>query len=323
MGSVALDFSQMKPLAAQPGGNTTLDFSKSTPIGGNPTSPPPAPITDSVSAPQPRTLEQIMGDFQQDVTNGGGRTAVGRLLGQLQGRGDKGYSGLNSGVSQGAASFVGSPLMGTAEALHAATTIPEHPLKGTLQTIGGILHAAAIPGMVMGGPAANAAAEAIPSAAHAGQMLGDIQQAAGHLPVTINNALSPLERTQQLAMAGASPARPADLLYQRVNSIAPLSYQEARDFASNIANLTRQERLGLNGPMQAAVQRLKTGLNADIGSTAGQVGKAEDYANAIKEYAQAKQLKQGMVKASKYLAGTALGAAAYTEGKKVLGVFGK
>lgn len=277
------------------------------------TGPAPAPAGNTLSAaPAPSWGQQLTEDLQQ----GGSRTVVGRTLGHMQGRGDQGYTGLESGVSPGAADYVGSPFLGTARAIAGAQEIPQHPLKGMWDTGKGLLQAATLPLTFAGGPVADEAIQAIPSAKAAGKMFDSVMADAGDLPVTLQHSMNPLERTQQLASRGAAPIRVADQLFQRVNTVNPMTYKEGRDFASNISSLSAGDKMNMNGPMKSAVGELRGAFHQDLANTADTVGRGQDYLSAVQEYARAMGLRDtarnvGLfaVKKALPLAGAAGGAA--------------
>lgn len=261
----------------------------------------------TLSAAQPPSWgTQLVNDLEE----GGNRTFIGRALGHMQGNGDKGYTGLDSGVSKGAADYVGSPELGIAKMIQGGQDVPQHPLKGALRVGEGALQAASLPMTFAGGPTAEAGINAIPSRKAAGQMFESVMGDAANQPVTLTRALEPLERTQQLASRGAAPVRAADQLYQRINTTNPLTYREARDFASNLSGLSRTERMATNPTMTRSVGQLSHAFNADVGDAAAAAGRGEDYANAMKEYARAARWNQNLKTAAKVgipAAGAAIG----------------
>jgi hypothetical protein len=77
-----------------------------------------------------------------------------------------------------------------------------------------------------------------------------------------------------------------------------LNFPEARDFYSNITDLSHQPKLqtlmgrGLKPTMLRQVGSVRQGLNSDLTDAATTVGRGEDYTNAMKEYAQAAKLRK-------------------------------
>lgn len=255
----------------------------------------------------------------QDLSQGGSRTGVGKALGFLQGR-QNGYSGLDSGVSQGVANFMGSPFTGVAQALEGVASVPQHPIAGPIKAVSGIAKALTIPSMVMGGPEVGAAIDAIPSAKYASQSLNNIAEAAGNADVPLNRSLAPLQRLAELNARGGSGSVPAGVmqLLERSQGVAPMAYPEARDFASNVSGLSSLERMAAKPQVLSQMNALRTGLHGDIADSLGDLG--PNYLEAIKEYARAQQLKQTAAKAAKIGGGAA---AAGIIGKEVYGMANK
>lgn len=290
------------------------------------TSPPPitngAMLKPHVNNENPIT--NYLNDASLDLTQGGSRTGIGRALGAMQGR-QNGYSGLNSGVSEGAANIMGSPFTGTAQTLEGLASIPQHPIAGPVKAVGGIAKALTIPGlMATGGGGAAAAVDAIPSAAYAGQRLNNIAEAVGNADVPLNRSLAPLQRLAELNQNGGSGSAPAGVmqLLERSQAIAPMGYPTARDFASNISALSGAEKLASKPQVLAQMGVLRSGLHGDIADSLGVLG--PEYLDAIKEYARAQSLKTAATRAAVGLgsAGTAavIGKGAYN---LIKGVGGK
>src|SRR5258708_37570889 len=92
------------------------------PTGAVPADPLPAATSGAtLSAAQAPSWGS---DLENDLREGGGRTVVGRFLGRMQGRGEQGYSGLESGVNPAVANYVGSPELGAAHMISGAQEIP-------------------------------------------------------------------------------------------------------------------------------------------------------------------------------------------------------
>lgn len=271
-----------QPVPSTSGADPWAQYSQ---VPSAPAAPQPTQSAPALSAAPPDSwLKQAENDF----TEGGKRTALGKILGILQGN-NSGYSGIDSGESKSAANFMGSPVLGLLHAGQSAQTIPDHPVTGTLGTIGGLAEAATIPSMVMGGPGATTAIEAVPSKVHAAQVLQSLMEAHADRPIELLRTLEPLQRTQELRAVGATTPPAANALYDRINSVManPINYQQARDFASELSRPSVMERLTTKPEMLMNARRTATGLNADIGQS---IGQPEVYGNAIKEYAQAAKL---------------------------------
>lgn len=150
--------------------------------------------------------------------------------------------------------------------------------------------------------------EKVPTRAKAGQLFQHVMEKAGDQPVNLTRTMEPLERTQQLASAGGKPFGVADKLYQRINTVNPLTYREARDFASNMS-LSPEERMGLKGSMQREVPRLSHAFNADVGDAAEAGGVRPQYDKAMRTYRIASRNRDIGAKALKWGGRAAAGAA--------------
>jgi hypothetical protein len=290
--------------AAFPDGMSPDDIQKA--IESDPNSGAHIPTDGTLSAaPAPSWGS----DLENDLREGGNRTVVGRFLGKMQGRGDQGYTGLQSGVSQGAADIAGSPELGAAHMISSAQQIPSHPVSGTLGVVSGALQAATLPSMFAVGPAAEAASAAVPSRSAAADVLNSVLQQSGHQPVNLNNASDALLRVQELAQRGTSMPQAAGKLLRRTTepNSPPLTLEEARDFYTNLSRLSSNESQRLSPTMQGAVRSLRGSFNQDIGDAAeaSSPGSGQDYMNAVREYARATQMGKTGVSAAKWLTGAA------------------
>jgi hypothetical protein len=269
-----------------------IGYFKKKGIGAKPTSVSgaPAPRGTLSAAPKPSWLD----DAENDLREGGSRTVVGRTLGTLQGRGDKGYTGLESGVSKGAAEFMGSPELGAVETAKGIAKMKEHPVRGTVDTVKGLAHMAEIPSMVTGGAAAEEAPAAIgrileklPTATRGAKRLNDVMEAAGELPVQLARTSEHLMRSSELADAGASLPGPIKKLLKAFNRGDEIDYATARDFYSNLSHLSAKDNMALTPSMRRQVALIVKAMKDDIGDTAAQVDKASQYYAGMKDYARA------------------------------------
>jgi hypothetical protein len=239
----------------------------------------------------------------------------------MQGRGDKGYTGLESGTSPATADFMGSVPLGAVKTAQGIAETPQHPVMGPLKAAGGVLQMSTVPSAFMGGPVADAAIDAaapmaekvwdaaVPTRAKAGKLFDSVMEAAGDQPVTLSpETMKPLERTQQLAMAGGKPFGAADKLYQRIQTVNPLTYREGRDFAQNMS-LSPEEKMGLKRSMKYEVPRMAKSFNEDVGNAAAAAGKGDEYDKAMSMYRRASRNAAIGKAALKYGGRAALGAA--------------
>lgn len=270
----------------------------------------PAPIATQgtiSAAPAPSFGTQL----EQDLREGGTRTAVGRFLGRMQGRGDQGFTGLESGVSPGVANYVGSPELGAATMVQGAQQLPQHPISGALTIGRGALQAATLPSVFMGGPIAEAGANAIPSRSAAADALNMIEQRAANQPVPLTRSADALQRLAELGARGGQMPNAANQLLNRSQAIVPMNFPEGRDFYSNISRLSGEEANRMTPTVARAMGNLKAALHGDLTDAAEGVGLGQPYSNAVREYAQASQMSKTAKTVAKYLAGAAGAGAAY------------
>jgi hypothetical protein len=149
----------------------------------------------------------------------------------------------------------------------------------------------------------------IPTRAKAGRLFEDAMSKAGDQPVTISpETMKPLERTQQLSMAGGKPFGTADKLYQRIQTVNPLTYREARDFSQNMS-LSPEEKMGLKKSMRYEVPKMAKSFNEDVARAADAAGKGAEHREAMSMYHRASRnaaIGKGLLK---YGGRAALGAA--------------
>lgn len=162
--------------------------------------------------------------------------------------------------------------------------------------------------------------EALPSAEHAGQVLGRVADAAKDVRVPLSSTAAPLQRYAELSTRGGAPAKAATDLLTRSQAPIDMTFPEARDYYSNISNLSADEAGKLNSKMKSAVGAVRKGFHGDLVNAANQVGMGGEYADALKEYRRHAQLTDIGGKALKYAVPGAgvLGAIEYAK-DKVLG----
>ena len=272
-------------------------------------------------AEKPSWFDQAEQDFRQ----GGNRTAVGKVLGTMQGRGDKGFTGIDAGVKPAVADFMGSPELGTLQVAKGVSEVPSHPGKALGDVVGGTLKAATIPAMVAGAPAAESVAGAlIPSTEKAAKMLADVAADANDVPVQFTRTWPALDEFMAYAKSGGTQPKVISDLLARMDDLqkGPITYEDARRFYSNISRLSDSELSTLNPQMRRLMGGVREAFKHDIGTAADQVDQAGKYYGAMKQYARAARLSEAsknMVDWAKKLVGTAaLGAAGY-EGFKHAG----
>lgn len=145
--------------------------------------------------------------------------------------------------------------------------------------------------------------KALPSVERAGEAFKEVSAAAGSHTVPVTNALSDaLMQYHQLVETGGSRSLAVSKLLNRLTipEKGPLTYDEARLFASNISRLSADEAQRLTPVMKRAVGQIAGSLGDAISATAESAGKLEQYQAAMKEYAQAKNLADKLAILKKY-----------------------
>lgn len=155
------------------------------------------------------------------------------------------------------------------------------------------------------------AGEVLPSAERAGQAFKKVSATVGKHTVPITDGLSnALMNYQGLVDTGGSRSLAVSKLLSRITSpdAAPLTYDEARQFYSNISRLSANESMRLTPQMKRAVGMIAQEFNGAISQTADDAGKLGQFQGAMKEYASAKNLEDKVELAKKYLIRGGIGA---------------
>lgn len=142
------------------------------------------------------------------------------------------------------------------------------------------------------GAAGKAAVEAIPSAARAGAKFQEVMGAAKSIPIDVSAPGNVALRIQELADRGASMPMAVRKFITHVTDPAkpPMTYETARDFASNISKLSANEAQRLTPTVAREVAGMRVALNKAVADAAAKAGKGAEYAQAMSEYARAKHL---------------------------------
>jgi hypothetical protein len=178
-----------------------------------------------------------------------------------------------------------------------------------------------------------AAADALPSAARAGQKFESVMAAAKDVPIDVEAPGQVALRIKQLADRGGSMPMVVRKFLNRITDpdMGAMTYQEGRDFASNVSRLSADEYGRLTPVVGREVTNLRMTLNKAVGVAAAKAGKMEEYQAAMKEYANAARLNEawnniwtGVKRAAPYATGSAVGTAAATWGMaKIKALFGE
>ncbi len=257
-----------------------------------------------VGSEKARTWADTAADVGKGFLKGAGATVAG--LGEMAAN-----AGMLPGVQPSAFNQAMRPAAFTkAEEATTAQNTPQMVGKG-LETVAEL----AMPV----GAGAKAGMEAIPSAARAGAKFEQVMGAARHVPVDLTVPGDVALRLADIAQRGGGtnfgpPPVRQFIQWATDPNKAPMTYEVARDFASNLSKLSRKDLTAMGGPMSAKVMELSAALNKSIGQAASKVGKGREYAEAMTEYAKAKRLQglieDGLVGAKRAAIPAALGAGA-------------
>lgn len=276
-------------------------------IGPGATESGPAPKQADTVQAAPTGIVPWLSDAENDLRHGGGRTIVGRTLGHMQGNGEKGYSGLESGASPEAADIMGSVPLGLTRAAKGVAETGRARSMGDAWTgakdmAGGTMQAATLPMMLDAGPVQENVMNAIPDADHAGKVFQSIAGDAKDVPLSFQKTTPELQRFQELTQRGGRNSKPFTQLSRRLDTADgapdPVNFPEGRDFYSNISDAAHQTPLqkimgrGMKPTMRRQAVNVRRAFNDDLTSAADQVGRGQDYTDAMKEYAQAKTLQK-------------------------------
>jgi hypothetical protein len=134
------------------------------------------------------------------------------------------------------------------------------------------------------------------SKTRAAQNLGAAAEAAKGAAVNAEMPGQVALRIGELGERGASVPRVVQRFAQRITdpNKGPLTFEEARDYYSNISRLSASDYSKLNGPVKRELAQMKQYLDEAIKATAEGAGKGKEYASGMKEYARAAKA-QGML----------------------------
>jgi hypothetical protein len=194
--------------------------------------------------------------------------------------------------------------MDTAES--AGKAFDEHPGYTVGQTLGGLGAGAAVGGAMAKIPEI---ADAIPTRAKAGAMFQDVMAKAGDQPVWMQNSGAELNRALELADRGGTKPTTVSKLARRVGNVnnSPMNYSEARDFATNLSDLSADEKMALKPVMRRQVGKLSRAFNQDVGDAASRAGVGDQYVQAMRDYARASQFRNAATTAAKWAVPVAVG----------------
>lgn len=164
--------------------------------------------------------------------------------------------------------------------------------------------------------------KAIPSASRAGAAFQEVKAAAANVPIdTAKVGNSALELYTQSERGATLPPAVRKLVNRMAKPDSPpMTYAEAKDFQSNISSLSANEKMNLKPNQVRLVGQLNSDLKAALQDAADTVGKGQKFAQAMKEYHAAMQLKGYTDAAISNAWKVALGALGAKEAARFLGI---
>lgn len=93
-------------------------------------------------------------------------------------------------------------------------------------------------------------------------------------------------------MYGHGTIGPLDSLYNRVNTINPLDYDEARSRYSALGTLTGEDQMRATPTLQGATKKFNHAFGEDIGDTADRAGVGNQYRRGMTQYRRAARMSQ-------------------------------
>lgn len=251
-------------------------------------------------------VEQWAQNVSDDIKYGTDKTGIGSVLKAM------GAHGVYSGNPQAVGDFMASLPLGLAKATQGAGQVAQGKIaQGAGNVIGGAAQAATIPSAFMAPeiPKAPEAAlavgeqlEKVPvvgrpfaSTIRAGRAFQDVNQAIGKQPFTVTPRLSDAAMNvfKESELGGGNVPQVVRKFVQRVTKpgAEPLTFEDARRFASNASGLSVSDWFNMlkNGNMRRLIGEFHGAMNDAVQQAAEAQGQGAKFAQAMKEYQQAKQ----------------------------------
>ncbi len=234
---------------------------------------------DTPPASPERSMMQTAAEVGKGFLKGAGSTVAG--MGEMA---------ANAGMLPGVTPSAFNPAMRPAAFTKAEE---ETTAQNTPQMVGKGLEFVAEMAMPAGA-GAKAGLDAIPSAARAGRNFQSVMSAAKSVPINVEAPGQIGLRIMDVAErgGGALPQPVRQFVNWATNpSKEPMTYEIARDFASGISRLSANEMGRLSPAVAREVAGLRVALNKSVADAAAKVGKGQEYAKAMTEYAKSKRLQ--------------------------------
>ena len=187
----------------------------------------------------------------------------------------------------------------------AAKSMAANPGNTAAGMAGNLTLAALTGGLLKGG---EMGIEAFPTKAKAGAMLNEVSRATNGLPVNLTRTLPELENAQRLSSWGHGTITPLDSLYNRINTVNPIDFEEARGRYRPLTRLTANDKMSATKQLQAAAKKTAHSMREDIGDTADQVGMRDTYDRGMDMYHNASRIDEFVKRARKAAIPAAAGA---------------
>jgi hypothetical protein len=284
--------------------------------------PPGVPVPDelrgigSIGAPRkPKNMAEGVENFANkalwDVQYGGDATPIGKILKLM------GAKGTRIGSQAEAGDFMGSPVTGPINVLRGSAINSQEGRRGegAWEGIKGLAETGQIPGMVIapeatpvvGQVARKGAAKVFGSVSQAEPKFQEVMGAAKDVPIDLAKVQDAVARTIELSKRGhgtpPSPIKDFIARMDRVGELGPITYQEARDFASAAGKLSAAEKLGTSKSMFAQLKMFAKGLGEANAGAADQAGKLEQYTEAMDLFRKAMNTRRVAKNAGKVAVG--------------------
>lgn len=193
---------------------------------------------------------------------------------------DEQWAGLSMGEkARNVLQWGGKALAGMVGMGEAGSEAVENP--GTTLALAALPQVAKAPGVLARGLGI--------SKARAGENIQAVAQAAQGAPVGVEGVGREGLRALELQATGGRMPRAATQLMRRITdpNAGNLTFDEARDFYSNLSRLSANEFNTLNPTMQRQLGAMRQALHEALVESAETVGKGQQYAAGVKEYARA------------------------------------
>lgn len=212
-----------------------------------------------------------------------GNEVVGAAKGAAHTALDIGQTAVNAGVIPG--QIPGAPNAAVRAGMEAT------PYSNLGQQVGGGLETVAELAMPL-----TKAVEAIPSAARAGKAFQEVMGAAKQVPIDVSEPGNVALRIADLAQRGGGTQWGPPPVRQFIQYVTDpkkpaMTYEVARDFASNISRLSAKDLASIPPAVMREIGNLRMTLNKSVADAANVAGKGSEYASAMTEYAKAKRLQ--------------------------------